>query len=565
MKKASSLYKFIDLSVVFGTSLLFLVFARFDPEPHHDGIQIAAAVGVSEGLKIHTDVFSQYGPITPWVNGAWLAVTEPTLVSLRYLAAIQLCLIALLMHLIMFALAVRRPIRLFCTFAWILTCPVWAYQKWFFSLWPWPSITYMLTSLGATYLLVTPERSKRGQSRKLIFSGFLLGVSILIRPNYGLVYLSSMFMFVLARRTPRARGDEVRPFVAGLMSAVLITVVGLATKGSIEGWIDQSILGPIGGNSVKNPGFAFFYANYLVGWRKLLILVGLLAGIVLLFRKVPRFGALLMVVSGLFGLDCFTKFDILIPGTWTFQALFVDEFMDPLSGMAPIRIGLLVSVGVLIWMTLNLKLFQDEDVDRRPAHRPYHVPAILACAMGGIAQLYPLPDVYHLWWASPPILVMCGFYFARADKHWFMAYAMFFIPVLGLIGFRLNEQLHIPRAAWTGGILDGMQIDEELLPSYRAAATVLERVNRGASFHCRDGLWAVFQGKYLADSAAYVEWAFGIDETKELMNTSTVWCLDSGAEVPALDGSYQGVLSSGDEELFFSRFSGGYMIHVWLK
>lgn len=36
---------------------IYLPIARLDPDPHHDGIQIATAIGVGSGRAIHHSVF----------------------------------------------------------------------------------------------------------------------------------------------------------------------------------------------------------------------------------------------------------------------------------------------------------------------------------------------------------------------------------------------------------------------------------------------------------------------------------------------------------------------------
>ena len=126
---------------------IFSVFARFDPDPHHDGFQLAPAIGMSEGRPIHREIYSHYGPVSAWINGAWLWVTEPTLLSLRLLGAIQLALIAVLLYSLSIKLGVSRNVSWFITIAWVISCPVWAYESGFFGLWLWPSITFNLIAL----------------------------------------------------------------------------------------------------------------------------------------------------------------------------------------------------------------------------------------------------------------------------------------------------------------------------------------------------------------------------------------------------------------------------------
>jgi len=47
------------------SSFIFIKIAPFDPDPHHDGIQLAPVIGLLEGKDIHGELFEQYGPV--WV------------------------------------------------------------------------------------------------------------------------------------------------------------------------------------------------------------------------------------------------------------------------------------------------------------------------------------------------------------------------------------------------------------------------------------------------------------------------------------------------------------------
>ena len=91
----------LALSVFLAQFAYFGLFARLDPEPHHDGVMLAAAIGVSEGKIPNKDVFTQYGPLTPLLQGMWLRLTEPTLLSLRIFTSLLLAGCGLVLFLIL--------------------------------------------------------------------------------------------------------------------------------------------------------------------------------------------------------------------------------------------------------------------------------------------------------------------------------------------------------------------------------------------------------------------------------------------------------------------------------
>lgn len=67
--------------VVICATALFGFSAFVDPEPHHDGIQLAPAIAVANGKLIHAEVFDQYGPITAWIHGIVIFIFGPTLLD----------------------------------------------------------------------------------------------------------------------------------------------------------------------------------------------------------------------------------------------------------------------------------------------------------------------------------------------------------------------------------------------------------------------------------------------------------------------------------------------------
>ena len=128
LAKRSATGKWMWRSVIAGELFLvaavFIYVARLDPDPQHDGTQLGTAVGVSEGLLVHKDVFSQYGPIGPWLNGVIMYIFGPQLLTIRIASAIQLVLLNVLIYLTARTLNVVRSLALIFSFVWALSCPV---------------------------------------------------------------------------------------------------------------------------------------------------------------------------------------------------------------------------------------------------------------------------------------------------------------------------------------------------------------------------------------------------------------------------------------------------------
>jgi hypothetical protein len=563
--KFTYLLKHVDLvATAILSSALFFTFARFDPEPHHDGIQLASAIGVSEGLRIHSEVFSQYGAVVPWLNGLWLSITSQTLLSLRIFGAIQLVGISVLMQLIMSQIGLRRSTKNLATLSWLVTCPVWAYQKWFFSLWPWPSISYMSVSLLGVYVVVRIRGNQKSDSALWVFSGFLFGLAALIRPNYGVVFFGSLGLLLLIRSLRSISGRQVRLFVLGTASPAFGMLAALLLTQSIRGWFNQSILGPATGKAVAKIDFSYFYGIYFANWRQLAISFIVLI-LLFVFRTRLKLPApiVFLIALGL-GFKAFTQVDPINPSTWLPKNFVLDPLADPLSAMATIRLGLIIGVVCLLIIGVRFRYFT-ETLERDALDNRFVLSVLMAAALAGIAQLYPLPDVYHLWWASPPILIICALVLNQVDTRAINLVIAFFLPTAILSISRLDEQLNIRRIEWQGGVLAGMYVDSELSSSFRSAAVILAQIDPQTRFECRDGLWAVFDGNYNSDGPNFVGWAYGTRVADDSAEGSIVWCLDSGMTTDKNELKSRKLITSGDQSLFFSRFSGDIEIELWKK
>ena len=500
----------IDRFVIAAISAaIFSVFARFDPDPHHDGFQIASAIGMSEGRAIHREIYSHYGPVSAWINGAWLWVTEPTLLSLRLLGAIQLALIAVLLYSLSIKLGISRNVSWLITIGWVISCPVWAYESGYFGLWLWPSITFNLIALTVALLLIqiSPQGDRsNNRTNHFYFIGFLLGLALLTRTKEGLVLLVAFFLVLIYSH--RAAG-LIRAAVGFAISFVLFSLALLLT-GSFNDWLNQTIVGPFTNpESVSVGGFdwRYFRSIYLGGdVRQTIGLLIILIGLIYLYqkfevRRLLRITILAFSVamghfvllnqsssSGLFGLTYSAK------STLTYTLL--------------IRFGLLLSlVGITVLaIDLTLNLFKKV---RAPIIQSHEILVACALSLGAVANLYPLPDVYHLWWASPSMLLFAavltkGLFKKKVGNAIIMVVVFFVAVIFPLNALKVLKETHQPRINWSDGSLKGMLIHESFIPSFVAAEDVLKKVNRPADFsNCRDPLWSVFFGRYMSLNQYY--------------------------------------------------------------
>lgn len=500
------------VSIAAIAAAVFSVFARFDPDPHHDGFQLAPAIGVSEGMSMHHELYSHYGPISAWINGAWLRLTDPTLLNLRLLGAIQLSLITILLYSLLVKLGASRSASWFVTLIWIVSCPVWAYEPNFFGLWLWPSITFNLIALAvASAFLRVPPQQAGAKKRKIhfCFIGFLLCLALLIRTKEGLI-LAVMFFIILA---VIHQSFGLFHAIIGFTITIAVFSLTLFLTDSFQDWLNQTITGPIsnpGSVSVGGFDFGYFRGIYLGGnLAHTLALLIILIGLVYAYQKYEdknpvRFSILaLSIASGhlvLLNQSSFTEI-LGIP-----SLVYVAK--SSLTYTVAIRFGLLFTiVGIVITAAvIMVGLFKKTC---EPVMRRQEIMIPFALAVGAVANLYPLPDVYHLWWASPSLLLFGVTLTKKLLKpqigNAILSIALSFVVVLvPLNSLKALKETQQPRTEWSDGSLSGMLIHEVHFSSFIAARDVLNNIDRPADFsNCRDPLWAVFTGSYMSKNKYY--------------------------------------------------------------
>ena len=241
-------------------------FAFRDPDPHHDGIQYGAALGVSEGLHIQSEVFSQYGPVTAWIQGVTLWLLGPELLWIRLLNVFLVVAVAIAMSLILTrtfgfgALAALAPI------AWVAASPDWSVAQPFFQFWPWPSLLFEFFAVIALFIwLKSRDMDFIPQSRALYVSGALVGLSGFTRSqNALLLFLAMAIVLVVVDRIKIGGLQRFLIFCLGTLSAGGAILVYLAITRSLDDFVNQAIVGAANAYGGKLFDVIYLCDNYFV-------------------------------------------------------------------------------------------------------------------------------------------------------------------------------------------------------------------------------------------------------------------------------------------------------------
>jgi hypothetical protein len=535
---------------VFAISLLVFGFSAFlDPEPHHDGVQITPAIAVAEGLTIHRDVFDQYGPITAWLHAGGVEVFGPRLLTIRLITAVLLAASAALMVMVARRFIPSTVIVVGIVAAWVALWPGRSVDDATYLFLPWPSITFLAIQMVAAMLLLVVVEGRRQEWWVLVLLGATVSLGALTRPNYGvpLALAVGFALWSLVLWGPGTRPRAIWAFIVGLSAPGLAVAMILAGSGAVGSFVQDSILGPLSGEATDGTTSWFFYKNVvLLSSIPFLLTIIVVMGAALL-RPMSRLWPWLLGIGGVLALTLWSTSSIegsslrnLILGRLTWAPALDHAAFQPLYAMfvlTPFVAGLVVMSrcrdGASSTVRMELSL--------------------LVLALASLTQCYPFIDPNHVWWAAPLVMILVAHVLIRSlTAHWRMAMAaVLLLPPL-IIGLpRFIEYASVPRFSVSGGLLDGMWAPVERRDDIATANKVLQppapRANR---FDCWNGIFAVWSGRYLADSSAFVNWAPGFDLTQDAKPDGLlVRCLnveaDGSPEIRSIPSGYREISIDG--------------------
>ncbi len=507
--------------VLVSAALAFGASAPLDPEPHHDGIQLAPAIAVSEGLWIQSEVFDQYGPITAWAQALSIEIMGPRLLSIRILTAIVLTGCALLLFLVARRISSSTWIGLGVTALWIILWPGRSVDSATHSLIPWPSTVFLLVQLGVALLLL--RLIKDGCSRHQILGllGALLGLAVLIRINTGLPLLvvALLALALLRLGGSRLTAAQWAWLGVGVSLPIIAVVLSMVANGALGDYLQQTIIGPLSGDATRGARTDPFYIKNAYLWGSApLACVAAVVYFASRLRRLPIWGFTLILSLGVLSLVIWASSSIdgsplrdLILSKLTWAPALDVQAAQPMYLAA-----IAAPIALIVVAVRLLKESRGLSPDRlSAAPMPLRLTVVLALlAVSSMAQLVPIADPYHLWWAAPLLLLLMIHMLTsgRSRRTRIAMLVLLVVPYALLAVPRTIDYLGQDRQVVEQGVLAGMQVPSSAFDDILAVDEVLGNVApRSARFDCEDGLFAVWTGRYLSDSAAYLGWTFGVD------------------------------------------------------
>ena len=472
--------------------------ASWDVNPHHDGVILAPAIAVSEGKSPNLEVFSQYGFLIPYLQGAWMQITSNSLYDLRVFTVLQVVLTVYI-----FFVTARKYIgsSLASLFgcAWLVSFPH------LLPFIPWPSVTSSLLTVTGIWI-ISNCNGQRNKSLNLLHISFIVFfLAALIRPQLFLALIPISFcVFNLSATSVR----QIIKSLAILVSFPAAVICITAYQGVLVPYLNQSIFWAGG----KYLGIGFTARGLielaLIPIIGALIYLGVLLGT--RFRKNSLFisywtFALMLGIALLLFFSWTYKY-------WPYLAFKHPEVLFAALGWNWINA---FSYFVFCWLSFNLLRNFKRYLDQ-PTFSMSYKSLILIIAGVTVLQLYPASDPLHFWWLIPTFLlgaIVSTDNLARIpnDIRYFYIPIIFFVSVC-LINF--TNDLNKDRIPYKASILNRMIGLPAEVKYIDASISMIESIPNDSElkFDCADGLYAVVKGAYRPIDRHFVNWSPDLPE-----------------------------------------------------
>jgi len=489
------------LSFLLQAVILFLV-APLQVDPHHDGIILGAAIASANGEFGPGGAFSQYGPLSPLVHGFFLDLTGSSMLNLRYFAALNTLLISYLLFKVMSKVA-SKQISILTATTWVLTSAIWA-TTFPGALLAWPSListALILTSLNLLLpLFINSEMQVNPSMLHIFLAGVFLGLTGFARQQ---TWLASALTLLLLLFYVKGSGKTALIFITGVVSSILGMFGWLVLIGAWSSYLNQVIIWPLSAYSTlgaNNNYNRYQFGSYVIQ-SAVLIVVIYFASILRRHLKKPLY--VYLVFTPLIGLVVVSGFQIAGQSNWPAAIRVILGEPQEKIILSFMYFGCVASIVLSGYFALKAKILLRQG--------GYEKLVLAVFGLVGVIQLYPQPDVLHLWWVAPLVLpsAFIGFnLIAQKSKKISIKDLIYVQTAFSLIGILLATIfIFKPWTEYKVPVLNGTYTFASKAEAISQFNQVQKYIKRGeTSFDCADGVFAVSDGNYNSPDEWFVNW-----------------------------------------------------------
>ena len=501
-------------------------------EIHHQGLMLASAIGVQEGGVVHSEIFSQYGPVVPLSQAAFQFLPFSPAINLALWAVA--CIAGISYTLTLFSFRVPAAWRM-PKYAGATATAIWLSLSITFiegRLWSWPSLLATLVSISSAYLLVagmgvSSETGRSRQNRTLLIAGFGFGLLPFIRLDVGLATWAVLLVFAaIPSWRKQIAFAKKKPLLTGFLMSTTGTVASLLSTGGLLGFVSQSVVVPVAAGFGRDHTFSYFVSEISQGFGSLfprvipLLIAATLAGLLLGLR--PKHQMFRFLVRGFQSLLLFLA-TVFAAGLqdWLLGLTLALARGTPLdghsAGITGATIENLLTLCLFIGLTFPVIGLLRVSSKARNRMSPKGVGAtvlmVYLIALANMAQFFPLADTRHLWWGLPLLLLM-GIWGTATVAHTSNLHNFLWLPSLAIVILvgSINAVNALALSTVTsspGSIVEGVKTTREVASFLASTSQLLSdhlEPTERAFFATVDGVVAVADGQFRADNLVFVSW-----------------------------------------------------------
>jgi hypothetical protein len=372
-------------------ALIFYPFASLRIDAHHDGIMLKPALDVLSGQVLFRDTFTQYGPLTTYLQALALGI-DTRLVSIRVLAAMAQAGALVFLYLAWRAV-LPRPVSLVAA-AFFIAWPMFYFPL--FVMLPWSSTLALLFQSIALLALV---RLAAGESSAIW--GWLLGLgcacTFWCRQPVGAFLVAGVTgcaaVLWLGSWTPKDGWMKTAcRVVAGGLAVSGLILGHLAIHGAVDDWWYQNVIWPRSwAAGVGENMFGLFVGSLFLSSAALIPLMVLAA----VFAP----GLVRRVYPGLPRWVEWVWWPLLCLIYWAGADRWVKVALVQLQrGWSLLVIGTVCLLG--LWLVARALWSRIGGKNAGPEFQM--LAALAAVAVFSLPQLYPMMSANHVFWAVAP-------------------------------------------------------------------------------------------------------------------------------------------------------------------
>ena len=489
----SRAYRWVTFLVLFFESAVLALFERIDPDPFHSGLVYAQGIAASDGLLPNKNFLSPYGAFGPFLNGAWLHLVNDSLFSLNLLYGA---------FIIGSGYLVQRNLKRYidwklavlANLTWVMTLA---------SVIPWPSILANLLVLLAFTTLINHKdavlSSGKPQHCYLLLVISLLDLAILTRIHLSVAPILITIGILFFRKS--INSDFIKRWFLYNLIIVLFLTFFMLYVGILNDWFYQVVIWPA--TAFETLPITVSYVFSLMWFPFCLILVYSLIKLNVAVLDGRTKILLLLVTLMNFSLFYFIYFvstrEYDESQTATFRTLpgFLKNSSENLQFLTSLSAGMLTLLGVLHSLMKRRSRVTTGDNNADFWERSLMV----VLGLTGLAQLYPLHDNVHLWFAAPLFIIPSAYFsknFLIKSKSVTISLVLILSSFFAVQGLSAYDLFKIDRVTLLSYEQRGLLSSNLYISSVDKTLILLNKYVEGRELrnNCIQGIFAVSGGNY---------------------------------------------------------------------